>query len=118
MNSLPTVFAVLTSFMLYSGLWDTLDEVRQESWRETYAQVKELTKANPSKPGRPKEDNPAAQGIRQAAEKADKIKNLSYALGKAPEHLTEKQKIRVEMISKLISVCIAPTSSRNHCGFF
>lgn len=69
---------------------DTLDEVRRESWREAYTQVKELTKANPRKPGRPKEDDPAIREIRQATEKADKIKNSSYALGKAPEHLTEK----------------------------
>ena len=79
---------------------DTLDEVRRESWRDAYTQVKELKKANPRKPGRPKEDDPATQEIRQASEKADKIKNSSYALGKAPENLTEKQKIRVEMISK------------------
>lgn len=79
---------------------DTLDEVRRESWHDAYTQVKELKKANPRKPGRPKEDDPATQKIRQASEKADKIKNSSYALGKAPENLTEKQKIRVEMISK------------------
>ena len=79
---------------------DTLDEVRRESWRNAYAQVKELKKANPRNPGRPKEDDPVTQEIREAADKADKIKNASYALGKAPEHLTEKQKIRVEMISQ------------------
>lgn len=79
---------------------DTLDEVRRESWHDAYAQVKELKKAPPRTPGRPKEDDPATQEIRQAADKAEKIKNSSYALGKAPEHLTEKQKIRVEMISK------------------
>ena len=76
---------------------NTLDEVRRESWRDAYAQVKKLKKANPRNPGRPKEDDPATQEIREAAERADKIKNASYALGKAPEHLTEKQKIRVEM---------------------
>ena len=79
---------------------DTLDEVSRESWRDAYTQEKVLKKANPRKPGRPKEDDPATQKIRQASEKADKIKNSSYALGKAPENLTEKQKIRVEMISK------------------
>jgi len=79
---------------------DALDEVRRESWREAYAQVKELSKANPRNPGRPKEDGPATQKISQASEKADQIKNSSYALGKAPEHLTEKQQMRVEMISK------------------
>ena len=79
---------------------DTLDEVRRESWRDAYAKVNELKKANPRTPGRPKEDDPVTKEIRQAADKADKIKGSSYALGKAPEHLTEKQQLRVEMISK------------------
>lgn len=31
--------------------------------------------------------------------KADEIKNSTFALGKAPENLTEKQQLRVELIA-------------------
>ncbi len=96
----PDCVRCVDQFHVVQWAMDTLDEVRRESWRDAYTQVKELKKANPRKPGRPKEDDPATQEIRQASEKADKIKNSSYVLGKAPENLTEKQKIRVEMISK------------------
>ena len=96
----PDCVRCVDQFHVVQWAMDTLDEVRRESWRDAYTQVKELKKANPRKPGRPKEDDPVTQEIRQASEKADKIKNSSYALGKAPENLTEKQKIRVEMISK------------------
>ena len=91
----PDCVRCVDQFHVVQWAMDTLDEVRRESWRDAYTQVKELKKANPRKPGRPKEDDPATQEIRQASEKADKIKNSSYALGKAPENLTEKQKIRV-----------------------
>lgn len=86
----PDCVRCVDQFHVVQWAMDTLDEVRRESWREAYTQVKELTKANPRKPGRPKEDDPAIREIRQATEKADKIKNSSFALGKAPEHLTEK----------------------------
>lgn len=86
----PDCVRCVDQFHVVQWAMDTLDEVRRESWREAYTQVKELTKANPRKPGRPKEDDHAIQEIRQATEKADKIKNSSFALGKAPEHLTEK----------------------------
>ena len=38
--------------------------------------------------------------IREAASKAEQIKNSTYALGKASEHLTEKQEFRIQMIAE------------------
>ena len=58
-----------------------------------------MKKEHPRKPGRPKEDDPVTIKIRKATTKADEIKNSAYALGKAPENLTEKQQLRVEMIA-------------------
>jgi transposase len=78
---------------------EALDEVRREVWNAAYDEVKRLKKEYPRKPGRPKEDDPIAEEIRAAVANAEEIKNSAYALGKAPEHLTEKQELRVHMIA-------------------
>ena len=78
---------------------EALDEVRREVWNEAYADVKLLKKQHPRKRGRPKENDPVTEEIREAVAKADEIKNSAYALGKAPEHLTEKQELRIQMIA-------------------
>ena len=49
--------------------------------------------------GRPKKDDPELAIVKAAKVKADEIKSSAYALGKAPEHLTEKQQLRVSLIS-------------------
>ena len=86
-------------FHVVQWAMDALDEVRREVWNDAHAEVKRLKKEHPRKPGRPKEDDPATAKIRMAAVKAAELKNSAYALGKAPEHLTEKQQLRVEMIA-------------------
>ena len=79
---------------------DALDEVRREIWNEAYAEVKRLKKENPRSPGRPRADDSVNAEIKAATKKAEEIKNSAYALGKAPEHLTEKQELRVQMIAE------------------
>ena len=37
--------------------------------------------------------------VKTAKAKADEIKGSAYALGKAPEHLSEKQQLRVNLIA-------------------
>lgn len=76
-----------------------LDEVRRDVWREAYSEAKQLAKNHPRKPGRPKADDAEAAAAAAAKAQADEIKNSAYALGKAPENLTEKQRLRVEMIA-------------------
>lgn len=87
-------------FHVVQWAMDALDEVRREIWNEAHAEVKRLKEENPRKPGRPKKDDPIAAEINAAKETANAIKHSAYALGKAPEHLTEKQQLRVEMIAK------------------
>ena len=76
-----------------------LDEVRREVWREAYTEAVELAKSNPRGKGRPCLDDPTISVVKAAKEKANDIKNSTYALGKAPENLTEKQQLRVELIA-------------------
>ena len=86
-------------FHVVEWAMEALDEVRREAWREAYNEAKRLAKETPGKKGRPKRDDPAAAAIREAKKKAEEIKDSAYALGKAPEHLTENQEARLEMIA-------------------
>ena len=57
-----------------------------------------MRRQNPQKRGRPKTDDETATKVQEDKVKASEIKNSSYTLGKAPEHLTENQRIRLDMI--------------------
>ena len=87
-------------FHVVEWAMEALDEVRREIWRDAYSEVKTLRSANPAKRGRPSNDDSNAQAVKRAKEHADEIKGSTYALGKAPEHLTENQRLRLEMIAK------------------
>lgn len=95
----PNCERCVDPFHVVQWAMDALDEVRREVWNEAYDEVKRLKKEHPRKPGRPKDDDPIAEEIRAAVANAEEIKNSAYALGKAPEHLTEKQELRVQMIA-------------------
>ena len=79
---------------------EALDEVRREVWREAYDEALQLAKEHHGKKGRPSADDVEAAMVKAARDKANEIKNSAYALGKAPEHLTENQQAKVEMIAK------------------
>ena len=96
----PDCERCVDQFHVVQWAMDALDEVRREDWNEAYAEVKQLKKEHPRGKGRPKEDDPSTAIIRAAKEKAEDIKNSAYALGKAPENLTEKQQLRVQMIAE------------------
>ena len=96
----PDCVRCVDQFHVVQWAMDALDEVRRESWRKAYAHLKELTTNHPRKRGRPSEEDPVTPELREAKETAEKIKNSAFALGKAPEHLTENQQIRIEMIAK------------------
>ena len=87
-------------FHVVQWAMDALDEVRRDVWREAYNEVQQLKKEHPPKAGHPKEDDAEASILRAARRKAEEIKNSAYALGKAPENLTEKQQLRIEMIAE------------------
>ena len=74
-----------------------LDEVRKDIWHDACSEYKQVKKDNPCGKGRPKKDDPELAIVKAA--KADEIKGSAYALGKAPEHLSEKQQLRVNLIA-------------------
>ncbi len=87
-------------FHVVEWAMEALDEVRREVWREAYSEAVQLAKRHPGKKGRPKAEDTEAAIIKAAKEKAEGIKNSAYALGKAPEHLTENQQAKVAMIAE------------------
>ena len=87
-------------FHVVEWAMEALDEVRREVWREAYSEAVRLAKEHPRKKGRPKADDAETAMVKAAKEKAEEIKNSAYALGKAPEHLTENQRAKVAMIAE------------------
>lgn len=87
-------------FHVVQWAMEALDNVRREIWREAYSEAAQLKKNHPKKNGRPKADDPDAAILAAAKAKADEIKNSAYALGKAPEHLTENQQTRIALIAE------------------
>lgn len=87
-------------FHVVEWAMEALDEVRWEVWREAYDEALQLAKEHHGKKGRPSADDVEAARVKAARDKANEIKNSAYALGKAPEHLTENQQAKVEMIAK------------------
>lgn len=87
-------------FHVVEWAMEALDEVRREVWKEAHDEVKRLATETPVKRGRPRKDDSAASALREAKERVEEIKGAAYTLGKAPEHLTEKQRARLEMIAQ------------------
>ena len=95
----PDCERCIDPFHVVEWAMDALDEVRREAWREAHAEAKEAAKNNPTVKGRPMKDDPFAEMAKAAKDKANEIKGSAYALGKAPENLTENQRLKLEMIA-------------------
>lgn len=87
-------------FHVVEWAMEALDEVRREIWREAHAEALQAAREHPRGKGRPKKDDSDAKIVAAARAKADEIKGAAYALGKAPEHLTEEQQNRLAMIAE------------------
>ena len=87
----PSCERCVDPFHVVEWAMDALDEVRREVWREAHAEAMQAAKAHPRGKGRPKTDDHDAKIVAAARAKAEAIKNSAFALGKAPEHLTENQ---------------------------
>ncbi len=85
-------------FHVVEWAMEALDEVRIDRWHAAADKARELVQKHPQKRGRPAADNKEAATIKAAREEASEIKNSGMTLGKAPEHLTEKQRLRLELI--------------------
>ena len=96
----PSCERCVDPFHVVEWAMEALDEVRREVWREAHAEAVQAAKAHPRGKGRPKADDHDAKIVAAARAKAEAIKNSAFALGKAPEHLTENQQTRIAMIAE------------------
>lgn len=103
----PNCERCIDSFHVVEWAMEALDEVRREAWHEARAkaeQAKERCSARQKKWGDEAADKAAAKAradaVKQAQEKAGQIKGSAYALGKAPENLTETQKLKLAFIEQ------------------
>ena len=96
----PNCDRCVDPFHVVEWATEAVDEVRREVWREAYNEYKQLETNLPRSPGRPRLDDESTAMLTAAKRKAAEIKRSTYALGKAPENLTDNQKIRLEMIAQ------------------
>ena len=74
-----------------------LDEVRRESWRRAHDKVKKLKQRIKAERDAKRKAKLKAK-LEKAEDEADEIKNSRYAVGKNPEHLTEHQRAKLDLI--------------------
>ena len=96
----PNCDRCVDPFHVVEWATEAVDEVRREVWREAYNEYKQLDEAFPRGRGRPRLDDESSAMLTAAKRKAAEIKRSTYALGKAPENLTDNQRIRLEMIAQ------------------
>ena len=87
----PDAQRCVDPFHVVTWATEALDEVRKEVWRDAHNKAK----AQPKRPvGRPPKDAPPRDTT------AKDMRGARYTLGKAPEHLTERQAAQLEFIAK------------------
>ena len=85
-------------FHVIEWAMEALDAVRKERWHAAHEKAMKLVNDHPQKRGKPRADDRNAAMGHDARKAASEIRGAAYSLGKAPEHLTENQKIRLNMI--------------------
>ena len=85
-------------FHVVSWATEALDKIRREAWQQANRTVKQLKKEVKPKRGRPAADDEKRNQYEEAKKATKEVKNSRFALGKAPEHLTENQAAKLELI--------------------
>ena len=85
-------------FHVIAWAMEALDAVRKERWHAAHEKAMKLVNDHPQKRGKPRADDRNAAMVHDARKAAPEIKGAVYSLGKVPEHLTENQKIRLNII--------------------
>ncbi len=94
----PDCERCIDPFHVVEWAMEALDKVRKERWHVAYEKARNLKEAHPRTKGRPRLDDEDHKLVQAAKQRAAEIKGSTYALGKAPEHLTANQQLRLEMI--------------------
>ncbi len=95
----PDVNAAWIPSMSSNGQWKPLTKYAARYGARLTIKPCSLPKRIPERKGVPRQTMQSLR-LRAARAKAEEIKNSAYALGKAPEHLTENQQTKVAMIAE------------------
>lgn len=96
---LPNCARCVDSFHVVGWANEALDSLRKEAWRDAHQELKELKKTVKRKRGRSSLKDKDSITVHKAEIKASEIKHSACALGKAPEHLTNKQETQLAEIA-------------------
>lgn len=96
---IPNATRCVDPFHVVTWAMECLDTLRTDIWREHRDIARDFAKEHPREKGRPKADDKDSAKLNKLNEKASNIKSSTYALGKAPENLTQKQMGRLEYIA-------------------
>ena len=94
----PNALRCTDPFHIVEWAGQALDELRKQAWREANDELKKLKKDIKRKKGRPTADDEESKLLTETKNKASEIKGCKYALGKAPENLTENQEVKLALI--------------------
>ena len=90
----PDCIRCMDAFHVVEWATDALDSVRLDEYRKLKAAIPKESRGK----GRPKKDDELHNESKEKEKKATRIKESSYAVGKAPENLTERQRETLDMI--------------------
>ena len=94
----PNALRCTDPFHVVEWATQALDELRKQAWRDANDELKDLRKEMKRRKGRPAADDEKSKLLAEAKDRASEIKGCKYALGKAPENLTENQEVRLALI--------------------
>ncbi len=97
---LPNCERCVDPFHVVEWAMEALDQVRREAWNEARRDARKASQEESGTKEHPRKKEQHASKAADVRSKASEIKGSSYVLGKAPENLTEKQQMKLEMISK------------------
>lgn len=113
----PQALRCTDPYHIVSWAQESLDEIRKETWRSANKELKDMQNEVKRSKGRPKQDDEKSKELAKLKEKATDIKNSRYALGKAPENLTDNQEVKLAQIKskdkKLYRAYLLKESLRN-----
>lgn len=96
----PNAARCIDPFHVVSWGNECLEAVRKELWREARKDAKKLESETDKKRGRPKKEDKESQKTKEAERMIKQISMFKHTGGKAPEHLTERQKLNMEFLAK------------------
>lgn len=96
---IPNATRCVDPFHVVTWAMESLDTLRKDIWRERRDEARDSVKECPREKGRPKADGKDSAKLNKLNKKASNINSPTYALGKAPENLTQNQMDRLEYIA-------------------